>query len=105
VGTPRYDQRSSARDSTLTALITFGEGYHSFHHRFPFDYRGSVHWWQYDPSKWVIWTLARARLIDTLRTASPVSIARAESTTRQQQPASRSDLAQHLPTRPTGRKS
>ena len=29
VGTRRYDTGSSARDSVLTALITFGEGYHS----------------------------------------------------------------------------
>ena len=58
VGTRRYDARSSARDSVLTALVTFGEGYHSFHHRFPFDYRNSPRWWHYDPSKWLIWTLA-----------------------------------------------
>lgn len=77
VGTRRYDARSSARDSVLTALITFGEGYHSFHHRFPFDYRNAVRWWQYDPSKWLIWTLARVRLASRLRVASPASIARA----------------------------
>ena len=59
VGTRRYDARSSARDSVLTALVTFGEGYHSFHHRFPFDYRNGPRWWHYDPSKWLIWTLAR----------------------------------------------
>ena len=79
VGTPRYDQRASARDSALTALVTFGEGYHSFHHRFPFDYRGSVRWWRYDPSKWFIWTLARTGLVSHVRTASPASIARAEA--------------------------
>jgi stearoyl-CoA desaturase (delta-9 desaturase) len=77
IGTPRYDRRSTARDSLLTSLLTFGEGYHSFHHRFPFDYRGSVHWWQYDPNKWFIWSLARLRLIDTVRTASPATIQRA----------------------------
>ena len=70
--------RSSARDSVLTALVTFGEGYHSFHHRFPFDYRNGARWWQYDPSKWLIWTLARLRLVHTVRTASRTSIARAE---------------------------
>ena len=77
VGTPRYDARSTARDSTPTALITFGEGYHSFHHRFPFDYRSSPTWWHYDPNKWLVWSLARARLVDTVRTASPASISRA----------------------------
>jgi len=77
IGKPRYDPRSSARDSPVTALITFGEGYHSFHHRFPFDYRGTVHWWQYDPNKWLIWSLRRLRLINTVRTASDATIARA----------------------------
>ena len=78
VGTKRYDDRSSARDSLLTALVTFGEGYHSFHHRFPFDYRNGARWWQYDPSKWLIWTLRRVGLVNTVRSASPASIARAQ---------------------------
>ena len=77
VGTQRYDPHSSARDSHLTALLTFGEGYHSFHHRFPFDYRNGPRWWNYDPSKWLIWTLARMGLADKLRTASAGSIERA----------------------------
>ena len=47
----------------MTALVTFGEGYHSYHHRFPFDYRNGVHWWQYDPSKWLIWSISRLHLV------------------------------------------
>jgi stearoyl-CoA desaturase (delta-9 desaturase) len=77
LGTRRYDPRSSARDSMVTALVTFGEGYHSYHHRFPFDYRNGARWWHYDPSKWLIWTMARLRLVDTVRSASPASVARA----------------------------
>jgi len=77
VGARRYDQRSSARDSALVALVTFGEGYHSFHHRFPFDYRNGARWWQYDPSKWLIWLLARTRLASAPRTASAATVARA----------------------------
>jgi len=77
VGRRRYDVTSSARDSVLTALVTFGEGYHSYHHRFPFDYRNGVRWWQYDPSKWLIWVLAKTRLVGTVRTASRTSIDRA----------------------------
>ena len=82
LGTPRYDRTSSARDSALTALVTFGEGYHSFHHRFPFDYRGTVRWWRYDPSKWLIWSLARLGLADHVRTASADSVARAATAAR-----------------------
>jgi stearoyl-CoA desaturase (delta-9 desaturase) len=77
IGTRRYDPRSSARDSMLTALVTFGEGYHSFHHRFPFDYRNGARWWHYDPSKWLIWTMARVRLVTRPRSASPASVMRA----------------------------
>jgi stearoyl-CoA desaturase (delta-9 desaturase) len=77
VGSQRYDRRSSARDSVITAVVTFGEGYHSFHHRFPFDYRNGVRRHQYDPAKWFIWSLGRAHLATHLRTASPASIAKA----------------------------
>ena len=77
IGKRRYDTRSSARDSVVTALITFGEGYHSFHHRFPFDYRNGPRWWQYDPGKWLIWTLGRLHLADRIRTVSVASRMRA----------------------------
>ena len=77
VGRRRYDATSSARDSVLTAIVTFGEGYHSYHHRFPFDYRNGVRWWQYDPSKWLIWVLAKIHAVHAVRAASRTSIARA----------------------------
>jgi stearoyl-CoA desaturase (Delta-9 desaturase) len=82
IGKRRYDARSSARDSWITALVTFGEGYHSFHHRFPFDYRNGPRWWQYDPGKWLIWTLGRLRLAARLRAVSPATRARAISVAR-----------------------
>jgi len=82
VGTRRYDARSSARDSVLTALVTFGEGYHSFHHRFPFDYRNSPRWRHYDPSKWLIWTLAQVGVVNGLRAASAGTIAKAVTSAR-----------------------
>jgi stearoyl-CoA desaturase (delta-9 desaturase) len=77
LGRRRYDGRVSARDSLVTALVTFGEGYHSYHHRFPFDYRNGVHWWQYDPSKWLIWSLSRLHLVSRVRSASAATVARA----------------------------
>ena len=82
IGRPRYDRRSSARDSALVALVTFGEGYHSFHHRFPFDYRNGARWWQYDPSKWLIWLLARFRLAAAPRTVSASTVAKAIASAR-----------------------
>jgi stearoyl-CoA desaturase (delta-9 desaturase) len=74
VGRRSFDEQASARNSTLTALVTFGEGYHSYHHRFPFDFRNGIRWWQYDPSKWLITGLAKLHLATDLRRASGARI-------------------------------
>ncbi len=76
-GRRSYDLAASARDQPLTALITFGEGFHSFHHRFQSDYRNGIRWWDFDPGKWVVWCLARLRLATGLRRTAPDAIARA----------------------------
>jgi len=34
--------------------LTFGEGFHNFHHKFQWDYRNGIRWYDFDPSKWVI---------------------------------------------------
>jgi stearoyl-CoA desaturase (delta-9 desaturase) len=49
------------------AIFTFGEGYHNYHHEFQHDYRNGVKWWQWDPTKWTIWTLEKLRLVRGLR--------------------------------------
>ncbi|KAJ9319535.1 hypothetical protein DTO271D3_304 [Paecilomyces variotii] len=56
LGDQPFDDRNSPRDHVITALVTLGEGYHNFHHEFPSDYRNAIEWWQYDPTKWAIWT-------------------------------------------------
>jgi stearoyl-CoA desaturase (delta-9 desaturase) len=40
------------------ALLSYGEGYHNYHHYFPTDYRNGVFWYQFDPTKWLIRTMA-----------------------------------------------
>jgi stearoyl-CoA desaturase (Delta-9 desaturase) len=49
-----YSDENTSRDNGVIALLTFGEGYHNFHHKFSHDYRNGVRWWQWDPSKWFI---------------------------------------------------
>ncbi|KAK9423702.1 putative Acyl-CoA desaturase [Seiridium unicorne] len=56
LGDQPFDNRNSPRNHVITALITLGEGYHNFHHEFPSDYRNAIKWYQYDPTKWAIWT-------------------------------------------------
>ena len=63
-GSQPYTDDNTARDNGVVALLTYGEGYHNFHHAFAHDYRNGVRWWQWDPSKWFInamWWLGLAR--------------------------------------------
>lgn len=57
-GDAPFADEHSPRDSILTAVLTLGEGYHNFHHEFPSDYRNAIRFYQYDPTKWLIWGLS-----------------------------------------------
>ena len=70
VGKPLYNAEVSARDNWAVALLTLGEGYHSFHHRFPSDFRNGIRWFHWDPAKWFIATLRVLRLAGDLRSTS-----------------------------------
>ncbi len=78
IGRRPYSTRHSARDSGAVALLTFGEGYHNYHHEFQHDYRNGVKPWQFDPTKWIIWSLARLGLASDLRTVPDTRILAAE---------------------------
>ncbi|HEX9795176.1 MAG TPA: fatty acid desaturase [Planctomycetota bacterium] len=67
IGNQPYSDEISARDSFITAILSMGEGYHNFHHRFQADYRNGVRWYQFDPTKWWVWTLSKVKLTSDLR--------------------------------------
>lgn len=70
-GSRPWSTAHSARDNWFLSLLTFGEGYHNYHHTFQADYRNGAHWYSWDPTKWLIWTLSKLGLADSLR-RSPV---------------------------------
>ena len=74
-GTQPYSQEHTARDSFLLAVLTFGEGYHNYHHEFQSDYRCAVKWYQWDPSKWTISTLSFVGLAKKLKRFSRYDVA------------------------------
>lgn len=78
IGNRPYSSRCSARDSWLMAIFTFGEGYHNYHHEFQHDYRNGVKPWQFDPTKWTIWTLNKLGLASNLRRVPAEKIMLAE---------------------------
>ncbi|KAJ1546655.1 hypothetical protein HK405_006934, partial [Cladochytrium tenue] len=68
LGDTSFDDRHTPKDHFITALVTLGEGYHNFHHEFPTDYRNAIVWYQYDPTKWLIWLFSLVGLTSSLRT-------------------------------------
>jgi len=51
-------QTNSSRDSWWVSLVTFGEGYHNYRHAYQRDYRNGPKWYNFDPSKWLIFTFS-----------------------------------------------
>lgn len=82
LGSRPYSIASSARDSFVTALISLGEGYHNFHHRFQSDYRNGIRWFHFDPTKWFVWTLSHVGLTSNLKRVPKAAIERAREKVR-----------------------
>jgi stearoyl-CoA desaturase (delta-9 desaturase) len=57
-GKQPYTDNNSSRDNGILAFLTMGEGYHNYHHSFQRDYRNGIRWWQFDPTKWLIRSMA-----------------------------------------------
>jgi stearoyl-CoA desaturase (Delta-9 desaturase) len=87
IGRQPYSVKCSARDSLLMAFLTFGEGYHNYHHEFQYDYRNGVKPWQWDPTKWLIWIFSKLGLTNSLRRVPPETIHLAETRLRLASPA------------------
>jgi stearoyl-CoA desaturase (delta-9 desaturase) len=77
VGKPVYNAEVSARDNWMVALLSLGEGYHSFHHRFPADFRNGLLWYHFDPAKWFIRGLRATGLAHDLIATPPPQIEQA----------------------------
>lgn len=68
-GRQPYNDKHTARDSIIMAFLTFGEGYHNYHHSFQADYRNGTRWYHWDPTKWWIRSLALVGLARRLKRA------------------------------------
>jgi stearoyl-CoA desaturase (Delta-9 desaturase) len=77
-GSQPYTDENTARDNAALAFLTYGEGYHNFHHIFQNDYRNGVKWWHFDPTKWVIAGLSYVGLASHLKRVPDLWIQRAQ---------------------------
>ncbi len=72
-GSQPYSTAHSARDNWLLSFLSFGEGYHNYHHSFQADYRNGPRLYNWDPSKWLIWSMNRVGLVSNLK-RSPIDV-------------------------------
>lgn len=79
-GKQTYTDKNTARDNGILALLTFGEGYHNYHHIFENDYRNGIKWWDFDPTKWLIKSCYYLGLAKKLRKVPQDKIEKAKLT-------------------------
>ena len=67
VGTRPYKTTDDSRNNWLVALLTFGEGWHNNHHRYPASVRQGFFWWQIDFSYYILWMFSKVGLVWELK--------------------------------------
>jgi stearoyl-CoA desaturase (delta-9 desaturase) len=76
-GSRPYTDANTARDNWLLAPLTYGEGYHNFHHQWQWDYRNGALWYQWDTTKWLLNGLGWLGLVGQFRRVSDAAMTRA----------------------------
>lgn len=74
IGSKTYARELSAVDNAMLAFLTFGEGYHNYHHAFAGDYRNGIRWYHFDPTKWLVWTAAKLGVASNLITVDKIRV-------------------------------
>ena len=77
-GTRRYDTSDDSRNNVWLALLTFGEGWHNNHHRYPGAARQGVFWWEIDITYYGLRALSMLGIVWDLRPL-PASARRVEA--------------------------
>jgi len=66
-GEHTYTENTTPVDNLLVQIVTTGEGFHNFHHAFPYDYRGTSDPLAIDPLKWLTYLLYLLGLASELK--------------------------------------
>ena len=71
VGKKRFAIADESRNSLWVALLTFGEGWHNNHHRYPASARQGMYWWEIDITYMLLRVLEKLGLIWDLKGYPP----------------------------------
>ena len=67
LGRRRYQTRDESRNNLVLALLTFGEGWHNNHHRYPSSARQGFFWWEIDITYYTLVVLSWFGMVWDLR--------------------------------------
>ncbi len=67
LGKRRFKTKDDSRNNLVLALLTFGEGWHNNHHRYPASARQGFYWWEIDITFYILKILSWFRLIWELK--------------------------------------
>jgi len=65
-GKREFVTTDQSRNNLLIGLLAMGEGWHNNHHAFPRSANHGMHWWQIDPSAYIIGGLEKLGLIKSV---------------------------------------
>ena len=85
-GYRRFETRDESTNHPLVALLTYGEGWHNNHHRFPRAAHAGVRWWELDLFYYIICLFEALGLVWEVQRIAPDRIARARSKLLSQEP-------------------
>jgi stearoyl-CoA desaturase (delta-9 desaturase) len=74
-GRQPFATRDRSTNNLLIAFLTFGEGWHNNHHRFPRAARAGVRWWELDPIYYAIRLCAAIGVVWSVREIPPDRLA------------------------------
>ena len=66
-----FETMDRSRNEWIVGLLAFGEGWHNNHHAFPRSAFHGLHWWQFDVSSYLIWTLEHLGLARDVYRVTP----------------------------------
>ena len=97
-GKREFETNDQSHNEWVVGLLAFGEGWHNNHHAFPRSAFHGLHWWQFDMSGYLIWTLERLGLAQDVYRIPPISRARRvagykERASRVSSPAARDEVS------------
>lgn len=66
-GSQRFKSDDDSRNNLLLALLTFGEGWHNNHHRYPASVRQGFYWWEIDITFYILKLMEKIGIVHDLR--------------------------------------